>query len=176
MGGVVIALVLVAAAFIPVAVRLYQVYGPKRAANSAPRGRAYPALRIVSAFMSLLGWIMLALAGGIVLLATQGTLPNPSDSMGIAFNGLSIIVAATIVFGFVSTGVIFIAVGQLIMLFLDIEQNTRGAEHYSEQTKQAINALLQAVTKPRPAPPGAPQPQPARQPALAQAIARPPSP
>jgi hypothetical protein len=44
-------------------------------------------------------------------------------------------------------------VGELILLFIDVEQNTRGAEFYSEQTKKAVVALVQAVTQPRNQPP-----------------------
>jgi hypothetical protein len=56
---------------------------------------------------------------------------------------------AVIASGFITTGILLIAIGELILLFIDIERNTRGTEHHSEQSKHAMVALLQTITKPR---------------------------
>jgi|RifCSP13_3_1023840.scaffolds.fasta_scaffold77400_1 hypothetical protein len=120
--------------------------GRKRA--SVPGGKRYIGLIIVSIITRVLGWTMIVLTGIAVLItfiAQNIALPD----LSMAATGLSILMVAVIASGFITTGILLIAIGELILLFIDIERNTRGTEHHSEQSKHAMVALLQTITKPR---------------------------
>jgi hypothetical protein len=112
---------------------------------------------------------MIAFACVIVWLSTQDQLPTQGDTVGSAVFGMTILMGVIAGASAAVTGLILIASGELILLFIDVERNTRGAEHYAEKTQQAMAALLKAVTKPRdktnpPTPaPVPPSPQPVRQ-------------
>jgi len=108
----------------------------------------------------------IAAACGIVFLSVQGQLPTPGDTIATAAFGMTVLMGIVVGASTAITGITLVAGGELILLAIDVEKNTRGAEHYAAQTQQAMKSLLQAVTKPRdqvPPPRQSPPPQPARQ-------------
>ena len=91
--------------------------GRKRA--SVPGGKRYIGLIIVSIITRVLGWTMIVLTGIAVLItfiAQNIALPD----LSMAATGLSILMVAVIASGFITTGILLIAIGELILLFIDI--------------------------------------------------------
>jgi hypothetical protein len=159
-------LIIVGVVFLGLAMRI--LLSRTRPKPTGTRARYYIALQIASVVMALLGWVMIAIAVIITFLPTlMGPIPTPGDTVGTTVFGMTVLMGLIAGASAAITGVLLIAGSEMILLFIDVERNTRGAEYEAAETKKAIVALLQAVTKPR-APaqqqrPPVPSSQPVRQ-------------
>src|SRR5690242_19070666 len=81
----------------------------------------YPVLGTLASIARALGWIAIIL-GGIVLLVSLSGLSSASSSPSGFMGGILGFVVAIVIAGF---GLSLVIVGELIQVFLDIEENTR---------------------------------------------------
>jgi hypothetical protein len=87
----------------------------------------YPALLVISGFMRVVGWILVAIAALLLLITlilamSQNNNPFASLSAGLTlFSALSAAIY----------GIIIMAIGETILVLIDIEQNTRGGSRVS---------------------------------------------
>lgn len=100
--------------------------------------KRYRALRFISVFYKIIGWIMLVVAVlGSVAACLMGVLGGSlfneySSQIGLQFEGVIaglITGFALLVFGLVSS-LALIAIGEAIHLAIDIEENTRAAARF----------------------------------------------
>ena len=82
----------------------------------------YPALRFVSFFIRLIGWLLL-IAGAIATLILVGAMTGISDQLGIHIP-LYLPMFAPISLGTLLSGLWFLAFGELVKVFVDIALNT----------------------------------------------------
>ena len=144
----------------------------KNAAKAdGPPSRHYTSLQIISPLVRLVGWVLIAAPFGMVWLSVQGPIPALGTA-GATIHGMTFLMSFIVGAGFIVTGLILLVGGELVLLFIDMEQNTRGTEHSVTETKRALASLLQAASKsrdqaPPPRPSPGPPPLPARQAARA---------
>ena len=84
--------------------------------------RRYPALQTISGFFRLFGWITIGLGSGGTILSAIA-IGSANDGSGVA--AAAILIGGLI--GSVASGVIFIALADLLLVAIDIERNTRSS-------------------------------------------------
>ena len=85
-------------------------------------GRGYPALQTISSIFRVLGWLTIAF-GVLVTILSAGAAGSADDGGA----GIAIVVFVVGVLISAVYGVILLAVADLIMVFIDIERNTRAS-------------------------------------------------
>ena len=165
------AIAMAVGAFVILAIIVTMRWNKNPAKADGPPSRHYSYLRILSLLMRLVGWVLIAAPFGMVWISAHGPIPALGDTTGATIYGMTFVMAFLVGVSFIVTGLILLASGELILLFIDMERNTRGTEHYTTETQRALASLLQAVNKPRgeapPRPSPGPPPLPARQAARA---------
>ncbi|MCH8853065.1 MAG: hypothetical protein IID41_10495 [Planctomycetes bacterium] len=84
--------------------------------------RRYPALQTISGFFRLFGWITIGL-GSVGTILSAIAIGSANDGSGVA--AAAILIGGLI--GSVASGVIFIALADLLLVAIDIERNTRSS-------------------------------------------------
>ena len=162
-----ITLVITVGAVVILAIIVAMLWNKNAAKADGPPRRHYTSLRILSLLMPLVGWVLIAATFAMVWVATQGPIPALNDTTGATIYGMTFPMGFIVGVSFIVTGIILVASGELILLFIDMERNTRGTEHYAAATQRVLASLLEDVNKPRDEAPRrrspGPPPLPARQ-------------
>lgn len=154
-------LFLVVLGVVAVAVLIRLASRPRRK-DAAVARKSYVPLNVVSVLMLLVGWTTVICSVVIIPVLIFAGLSLGSTAPALAGMGVLALVGAGV--GTLVSGLLLVAGGELILLLIDIEQNTRGAEYNAGKSEQALTSLLRAISAPRqqqPARPAAPQAAPA---------------